>query len=554
MPAHTFTALRTAGLYLFLAALAAMIALLFATRISPTETHIAALTEGLSEQQAAQARAAIEPLAGKSTPKFEAIFTVSRALAKAKWSDYQRQDFLFRFARTAGTGLFWSNAALFSWLIIGLGVLGGLLYHLPKFVATPPGIRHDGIFLGASTNAGWIGMATAAFLIGFYILLYFYHFLIAEWIALADPFSMALRNEPASQWFMYGFLYTLAIVVMGIRMLAQYRHSNYHRLRTASVMFFQLSFAFIIPQILYRLHLPEDDLKNIWPLNYYFFFDWNIQKHLDSGVLGVFMLGWGIALAAVGVPLLTWFFGKRWYCSWVCGCGGLAETLGDPYRQLSDKSTEAWQIERVVIHGVLAFAVVMTAIVLYTFFAGKGIDLKINRWVFLAGVWAAGAGLYGYHRWKFPYMKGHKVLAVVLVFAGALTLGATTGYFQTAGASLAFKTYDVQRIYGFAISSIFAGVVGTGFYPLMGSRVWCRFGCPLAAYLGLVQRFQSRFKITTNGGQCISCGNCSTYCEMGIDVRAYAQRGEDIVRSSCVGCGVCSAVCPRGVLALEVKD
>ncbi len=52
-------------------------------------------------------------------------------------------------------------------------------------------------------------------------------------------------------------------------------------------------------------------------------------------------------------------------------------------------------------------------------------------------------------------------------------------------------------------------------------------------------------------GQCISCGNCSTYCEMGIDVRAYAQKGENIVRSSCVGCGICSAVCPRGVLKLE---
>ena len=38
---------------------------------------------------------------------------------------------------------------------------------------------------------------------------------------------------------------------------------------------------------------------------------------------------------------------------------------------------------------------------------------------------------------------------------------------------------------------------------------------------------------------------------MGIDVRWYAQRGQDIVRSSCVGCGVCSAVCPRGVLRLE---
>jgi ferredoxin len=38
---------------------------------------------------------------------------------------------------------------------------------------------------------------------------------------------------------------------------------------------------------------------------------------------------------------------------------------------------------------------------------------------------------------------------------------------------------------------------------------------------------------------------------MGIDVRSYAQKGENIVRSSCVGCGICSAVCPRGVLKLE---
>jgi ferredoxin-type protein NapH len=107
------------------------------------------------------------------------------------------------------------------------------------------------------------------------------------------------------------------------------------------------------------------------------------------------------------------------------------------------------------------------------------------------------------------------------------------------------------KTYSFLIGSAFSGVVGVGFYPLMGSRVWCRFGCPMAAWLGIWQKKASRFRITVNGGQCISCGNCSTHCEMGIDVRAYAQRGQDVVRASCVGCGICATVCPRGVLRLE---
>jgi polyferredoxin len=105
--------------------------------------------------------------------------------------------------------------------------------------------------------------------------------------------------------------------------------------------------------------------------------------------------------------------------------------------------------------------------------------------------------------------------------------------------------------YGFLIGAMFSGVIGVGFYPLMGSRVWCRFGCPMAAVLGIGQKYFSRFRITTNGGQCMSCGNCSTYCEMGIDVRSYAMKGQNIIRASCVGCGLCSAVCPRGVLNLE---
>jgi polyferredoxin len=139
----------------------------------------------------------------------------------------------------------------------------------------------------------------------------------------------------------------------------------------------------------------------------------------------------------------------------------------------------------------------------------------------------------------------------VLVFAVGMTLMTLYSFFTESGTVLGLRTQSVQNTYSLLIGAFFAGVIGTGFYPIFGNRVWCRFGCPLAAYLGFVQRFKSRFRITTNGGQCISCGNCSTYCEQGIDVRAYAQKGENIIRSSCVGCGICSAVCPRGVLKLE---
>jgi len=141
----------------------------------------------------------------------------------------------------------------------------------------------------------------------------------------------------------------------------------------------------------------------------------------------------------------------------------------------------------------------------------------------------------------------YTMLSLVVIMIGVILLN----YFSGSNNIFFLDSYTLTSWYGFAIGALFSGVIGVGFYPIMGNRVWCRFGCPMAAILGLQQRLFSRFRITTNGGQCISCGNCSNACEMGIDVRAYAQKGENIVRSSCVGCGICSAVCPRGVLKLE---
>ncbi|WP_268033754.1 4Fe-4S binding protein [Algoriphagus sp. PAP.12] len=483
------------GLILFLIGLGVFTAIPFLGTYKLSQEMVSANTKDIHEEKMLEILTPIYDQSYSSNFQFLSEFnqefgTYNDALkAEAKWDEVIWDDYSFSLGKAALSSPVKDNPWLWMFLSIGLAVLGGLLYNLPKYKDEPEGIKNNGIFHSKMKNRGWLGMLTGSYLILFYVILYWFPAYLVNLVAMVDPLSMILSGNPASQWFLYGFVYTLAIIVMGIRMFRKYRGNKYQQLRTASVMFFQTAFAFLIPEILVLLNQPYFDFKNIWPLDYDFFYSYQLDSFLSGGSVGMFMLIWGILLIIIGVPVFTYFFGKRWYCSWVCGCGGLAETVGDPYRQLSDKSVKSWKIERYLINGVLVLAVVMT------------------------------------------------ILTIANYFSDFWLLGEATN--------------QLHSFYGFAIGSAFAGVVGTGFYPFMGNRVWCRFGCPLAAYLGIVQRFKSRFRITTNGGQCISCGNCSTYCEMGIDVRWYAQRGQNIVRSSCVGCGVCSAVCPRGVLKLE---
>lgn len=298
-----------------------------------------------------------------------------------------------------------------------------------------------------------------------------------------NPLSHMMRGRDADRWFLYGLLYTLLVVLMGIRFYRRWRNDRYQKIRTLSVMAVQTILSFVLPGLLLYFNTKEFYFSYFWPLKLDYFLPSTFTDYPRAMAL------WAVMMSFVAVPVLTYFFGKRWYCSWVCGCGALANTMGDPFRQLSDKSERAWFIERITIYSVLAITVVMTALIFVNEF--RGVHDSFAEWVF-----------------------------------------------------------SMKRWYGFFISAGFAGVIGTGFYPLMGTRVWCRFGCPQAAILGFLQVVFSRFKIKTNGGQCIACGNCSTNCEMGIDVRSYAMRGEDIKRASCVGCGLCMSVCPRGVLRL----
>ncbi|TNE63265.1 MAG: 4Fe-4S binding protein [Bacteroidetes bacterium] len=375
------------------------------------------------------------------------------------------------------------------WTALGLITIGVVLFIRSEYSRQPAGIRNNGVWFRSLSARGIWAWLVAVVLTGFYTALYFGP---EKWFAglteLFSPLSQMLRGRAADKWFVYGGLYTFSVLVMGLKFGFKYRHNRYQVLRTVSVSFFQLGFAFLVPAFMQLMNQPEFYFSYFWPLKDWYGTPSAVQYFSKFGI-GPFLLLFGALMTFVATPVLTYFFGKRWYCSWVCGCGGLAETAGDPFRHLSDKSLKAWRLERWMIHSVLVAVVLMTAL------------LWLNSW----------------------------------------QKGGILGDFSRSFA----------QWYGYLIGMAFSGVVGVGFYPLMGSRVWCRFGCPQAAILGLLQKKRSKFRITVNGSQCISCGNCSTYCEMGIDVRHYAQRGQDVVRASCVGCGICAAVCPRGVLRLE---
>ncbi len=321
---------------------------------------------------------------------------------------------------------------------------------------------------------GWPAWVWTFALVGFYCVLY--------WTDVFEGPSQALglRNK----WYLYGLIYCFAMSGGAIYYLRHHGNSRYNQLRIATNVFVQVVLAWTLPFVMPLLGQPEFYFSYFWPLKYDYLYPHTLQS------LPVYMAVYTVVGSFLVAPFLAVVFGKRWYCSWICGCGGLANTFGDPWRHLTASSTSSWRFEKAAIHSVLAFALICTGIVI----GGQLLSFKSD------------------------------------------------GFYQFSN--------TVKGFYSFGISSILAGVVGTGLYPILGPRFWCRNFCPMAAVLGIVQK-AGRFRIRVKPDMCISCGNCTTYCEMGIDVRSYAQSNQSFTRAACVGCGMCAHVCPRGVLRLE---
>lgn len=98
---------------------------------------------------------------------------------------------------------------------------------------------------------------------------------------------------------------------------------------------------------------------------------------------------------------------------------------------------------------------------------------------------------------------------------------------------------------GFFIGIIFIGLV---LLNLAKERFWCRYLCPLGAFLGIISRWNI-FKLMVDEQKCIECNLCTLHCQ----TQANPFPNEEWKSAECVYCETCAAICPTAAISFPVK-
>jgi thioredoxin reductase/polyferredoxin len=407
--------------------------------------------------------------------------------------------------------------------------------------------RRSGLHVqGDWGSTKWFGLATILALAVFV-----YHWKTSAGIPVYDwfekrewfPFNLGIPADPStlvgtirlsvlSPSFYYSLAYSLAVVIFGIARVRR-RRTPYVRVQTWTLMLIQVLPLFLLPYVLLpwaghngwfdhgvgrafadalfpitewdqqgREYWRSVGLILAWPLMV-----WNAFTHEPL----IWWLVIGFAQTFVLIPLLIRFWGKGAYCGWICSCGALAETVGDTHRHKMPHGPGFNRLN-MLGQGVLGAAFLL-------------LILRVAAWIATDGSWLDRFA-------TAAYMGGH--------------LGKSADWGQLS------SPWNFLN-YNWAVDVTMAGILGVGLYFHFSGRMWCRFGCPLAALMHIYTRF-SRFRILSDKQKCISCNACTSVCHQGIDVMSFANRGEPMADVQCVRCSACVLSCPTGVLQFGQID
>ncbi len=311
-----------------------------------------------------------------------------------------------------------------------------------------------------------------------------------SWLFTESSLLEIYGDRGFQQGFLYSGLYTVVMLVFGYQALVRWSsvatNPTYQRYRYASLIAFQVGF-FLLVNVVGVHAMGVKYSWRLWGLYQPFplFFNTYFWWYDDPSWIFYFFFGAGLLGTFAAIPIASRNHGKR-FCTWVCGCGGLAETLGDRWRHLAPKGarSRAWEFQGSAI-GVAAFLVAMVIV----------------------------------------------------------------GFYETHGDNWWWYLYN------YVVDFWLVAVIPIALYPFYGGKVWCRYWCPLAAYNGWLAGMYGRLKIVSKD-TCISCTQCSLYCQVGVDVMQFAKNELpfDNSNSACIQCGICIDVCPMDVLSFETSD
>jgi thioredoxin reductase/Fe-S-cluster-containing hydrogenase component 2 len=337
-----------------------------------------------------------------------------------------------------------------------------------------------------------------------------------------------------SRSFYYTLLYTTLIGVFGWQRIKR-RKTPYVTLQTSVLFLVQLFPLFLLPEIilpllgyngvfdsgmgksiadaLFSSYISVQDLaSHTWPEWGHPRAYWHAYSFIFAWPLGVYTVftdqpqtTWLIIAAIqtlVIIPLMVMKWGKGAYCGWICSCGGMAETMGDTQRHKMPHGAK-WNKLNMIGQVILLIAVVLLVI-------------RILGWV---------------------YPESWMNTAFNLLLKGEN------------------KEYQLVNAFSYkwAVDIFLAGILGFGLYFKYSGRTWCRFACPLAALMHIYSLF-GRFAIIAEKSKCISCNQCTSVCHQGIDVMAFASKGQPMTDPQCVRCSACVQTCPTGTLTFGEVD
>jgi thioredoxin reductase/ferredoxin len=155
--------------------------------------------------------------------------------------------------------------------------------------------------------------------------------------------------------------------------------------------------------------------------------------------------------------------------------------------------------------------------------------------------------------WRHKAPRGKGVRHVEISSTVILVATIAGSVFLVSGYRDFLNPESVKSTYKSIIDLGLASILAITLYPFSGGRIWCRFFCPLAKWMELWGRWGGGKLAIVPNEECISCGECTRYCQMGIDVRSFAQRQLALSNytTSCIFCGICVTVCPVDVLHVE---